>query len=153
MFLSYKQFQYLTNVTDLDLSYQYAGVSFSETATRATAQRLRRTRQHLGSYRHDLMIAMRVVNNVEREMIKAEWENWLLDENMRCKQVEVLLRELPNNTSKSKKSKPVSQQVLDAQAKERTRLDDLRQWQREYCASCKLEQDMTVNERKHSTLG
>jgi hypothetical protein len=151
---SYEQFRYLTNVTDLDFPYQYASVSFSETATRATAQRLRRTRQHLGSYRHDLMIAMRVVNNVEREMIRAEWENWLLDENMRCKQVEVLLREPPNSASKSKKNKPVvSQQVLDAEAKERTRLDGLRQWQQHYCGSCRFEQDMMLNDRKHSTFG
>lgn len=151
---SYEQFRYISNVTDLDSPYHYAGVPFSETATRATAQRLRRTRQHLGSYRHDLMIAMRVVNNVEREMIQAEWENWLLDENTRCKQVQVLLRQPPNSTSKSKRSETVeSQKVLDAQAKERTRLDGLRMWQRDYCGSCKLEQDSILKERKHLTFG
>lgn len=101
------------------------------------------------------MIAMRVVNNVEREMIRAEWENWLIDENMRCKQVEVLLREPPNGTSKSRKSKTVaSQQVLEAQEKERTRLDNLRQWQQDYCGSCKLEQDIIMyDDRKRSASG
>lgn len=99
------------------------------------------------------MIAMRVVNNVEKEMIRAEWENWLLDENTRCKQVEVLLREPPNSTSKSKKSKTVSsQQVLETPTNERSRLDGLRQWQQEYCGSCKLEQDMMENGRKHSVI-
>ncbi|KUJ20936.1 uncharacterized protein LY89DRAFT_778579 [Mollisia scopiformis] len=150
----YEQFRYISNVTDLDSPYQYAGVPFSETATRATAQRLRRTRQHLGTYRHDLMIAMRVVNNVEREMMRAEWENWLLDENTRCKQVQALLREPPNSTSKSKKGKTVeSQTVLDAQAKEKVRLDGLRIWQQDYCGSCKLEQDLILKERQHLTFG
>lgn len=154
MSLSFDQFRYISNVTDLDSPYQYAGVPFSETATRATAQRLRRTRQHLGTYRHDLMIAMRVVNSVEREMMRAEWENWLLDENTRCKQVELLLKEPPNSTSKSKRSKSVeSQQVLESQAKEKSRLDGLRRWQQDYCGSCQLEQDMIVKERKPLAFG
>ncbi len=152
--LSYEQFRYISNITDLDSPYQYAGVPFSETATRATAERLRRTRQHLGSYRHDLMIAMRVVNGVEREMMKAEWENWLLDENTRCKQVQVLLQEPTSSTSKSKKTKVVeSQLVLDNQVKEKSRLDSLRTWQKDYCGSCKLEQDMLRNGSKHLTFG
>lgn len=100
------------------------------------------------------MIAMRVVNNVEREMMQAEWENWLLGENTRCKQVQLLLREPPNSTSKSKRSKTVeSQQVLESQAKERTRLDGLRKWQQEYCGSCKLEQDMMLKEQMHLAFG
>lgn len=69
---SYAQFRDITNVTDMDASYETAGVSFSEKTTKSTAKRLRRTRQHLGSYRHDLLVAMRVVNNVEREMMRAE---------------------------------------------------------------------------------
>src|SRR5271154_7385946 len=93
MLVSYEQFMDIANATDLDYPYQMAGTSFSETATRSTARRLRRTRQHLGSYRHDLIVAMRVVNNVEREILKAEWENWLLDENTRSKQVQMMIRE------------------------------------------------------------
>lgn len=57
----------------MDASYQTAGISYTDTATRSTARRLRRTRQNLGSYRHELLVAMRVVNNVEREMIRAEY--------------------------------------------------------------------------------
>src|SRR5450756_139937 len=110
------------------MPYQTAGIDFSETATRSTAKRLRRTRQHLGSYRHDLMVAMRVVNNVEREMMRAEWENWLLDENARCKQVQMLLRENRTSASPNKKSKGTySQKILEAKERERKeKLDNLR---------------------------
>ncbi|RAL59757.1 hypothetical protein DID88_000386 [Monilinia fructigena] len=69
----YIQFMEIANVTDLDAPYEMAGTPFSKTSTKSTAKRLRRTRQNLGSYRHDLMIAMRVVNNIERNVLKAEW--------------------------------------------------------------------------------
>lgn len=133
------------------MPFQTAGISFSETATRSTAKRLRRTRQHLGSYRHDLMVAMRVVNNVEREMMKAEWENWLLDENARCKQAQVMLRETRTSASPNKKTKSTdSQKVLEAKERERKeKLNELRKWQEEYCGSCKIEQEMLLKGRKH----
>ncbi|KAG4428712.1 hypothetical protein IFR05_015804 [Cadophora sp. M221] len=135
----YDQFRNIVNVTDLDSPYQMAGALFSERATQSTARRLRRTRQHLGSYRHDLMIAIRVVNNVEREMIRAEWENWLLDENQRCRQAQVMLRK----DRMSRRAKGAgSQQVLEIRERERKgRLDELRRWQEDYCGSCRLEQD------------
>jgi hypothetical protein len=68
----YTQFSSIANVTDMDASYQTAGMSYSDKTTKSTAKRLRRTRQHLGTYRHDLLVAMRLVNNVEREMLRAE---------------------------------------------------------------------------------
>jgi hypothetical protein len=152
---SYEQFRDIANITDLDLPYQTAGTSFSETATRSTAKRLRRTRQHLGSYRHDLLVAMRVVNNVEREMMRAEWENWLLDENIRCKQVQTMLRENRTSVSPTKKVKSGNaQKIMEAKEQERKgRLDDLRRWHEEYCGSCKLEQEMLFKGRKHLSFG
>lgn len=147
---SYDQFRDIVNVTDLDSPYQTAGTLFSERTTQSTAKRLRRTRQHLGSYRHDLMIAIRVVNNVEREMIQAEWENWLLDENQRCRQVQVMLQE--DRTSKRAKDAD-SQKTLESKERERSgRLDELRSWQQEYCGSCRLEQEKLLEERKHTTF-
>jgi hypothetical protein len=152
---SFDQFRDITNITDLDSSYHTAGTSFSEAATRSTARRLRRTRQHLGSYRHDLLVAMRVVNNVEREMMRAEWENWLLDENTRCKQVQVMLREHRSNSSVNKRIKGTeSQQVIEAKERERIgKIEDLKKWHEEYCGSCKMEQDMLLKGRKHLTFG
>ncbi|MCJ1397981.1 SNF1-interacting protein [Xylographa trunciseda] len=52
-----------------------------------TARRLHRTRQHLGTYRHDLMVAMRVVNSIEKEILQAEWEDWIVGETARCSQL------------------------------------------------------------------
>ena len=101
------------------------------------------------------MVAMRVVNNVEREMLKAEWENWLLDENSRCKQVQMMLRENRGNISPSRRIKGAgSQQVMEAKERERIgKMDDLRKWQEEYCGSCKLEQERLLDGQEHVAFG
>ncbi|KAK0113136.1 SNF1-interacting protein [Cadophora gregata] len=143
----YAQFRDIANVTDLGSQYEAAGALFSRRATQSTAQRLRRARQHLGSYRHELMIAIRVVNNVEREMVKAEWENWLLNENQSCRQVQVMLQD-------DRRRKPTtqgeSQQTTGIREQER-RADELRRWQEEYCGSCRFEQEMLLQERRDFT--
>ncbi|KAH6681625.1 hypothetical protein B0J14DRAFT_469321 [Halenospora varia] len=151
----YDHFREIANITDLDSPYQNAGAMFSETSTRSTARRLRRTRQHLGTYRYDLTVAIRVVNKIETEMMKAEWENWLLDETTRCKQVQTMLQANQAGSSTSKKGKTTkAQQVMEAKARERHgNMEELRRWHGEYCSSCKLEQDMLQKGRKHLTFG
>ena len=101
------------------------------------------------------MVAMRVVNNVEREMMRAEWENWLLDENARCKQVQAMLRENSSSATPIKKQKGTgSQKGFEAQERERKeRMNTLREWQEEYCGSCKMEQEMLFKGRKHLSFG
>ena len=138
----------------MDSPYQEAGTSFSEIATQSAARKLRRTRQHLGSYRHDLVVAMRLVNNVEKEMLQAEWENWLFDENARCRQVQKILRENRGSISKKKIKGADSQQVIEAKELERSgKVDVLRKWQKDYCDVCKEEQKRLLDGRKHFTFG
>lgn len=129
-----------------------AGISFSETATKSTARRLRRTRQHLGIYRHELVVAMRIVNNVEREMIRAEWENWLLDENTRCKHVQSMLREARPIVPSKKSKGSDSQQVLATKGREAEKLEALKKWQEDYCGSCKIEQELLLESRRYDTF-
>ena len=87
--------------------------------------------------------------------MRAEWENWLLDENTRCKQVQMMLRENRTNISPSRRIKGAdSQQVMEAKERERVeKLDGLRKWQEEYCGSCKQDQDLLLQGRKHLTFG
>lgn len=65
---------------------------FFQPSTHST-RRLHRTRQNLGSHRHDLLVALRVVNRIEKEVVEAEYENWLLDETHKCSRVGGLLEE------------------------------------------------------------
>jgi hypothetical protein len=98
---------------------------------------------------------MRVVNNIEREMMRAEWENWLLDENTRCKQVQMMLLENRTNVSESGRIKGAdSQQAVEAKERERHGgVDNLRKRQDEYCSSCRREQEMLVDGRTHLAFG
>lgn len=129
--------------------YQLAELSFSEAATRSMAKRLRRERQKLGSDRHNLLVSMRMINTIEREVIRAEWENWLLDENSRCRQAGNMLREDRTTGNTGRKNRG-SQQVLNDPSQER--MDTLISWNDEYCGSCKMELDTLRKERKHLTF-
>ncbi|KAJ4304209.1 SNF1-interacting protein [Collariella sp. IMI 366227] len=91
----YTTFQTLVNstTTSLDAPYQDAispasSPSLSTSGTsQVAARRLRRVRQRMGAYRHDLLVAMRVVNKIEWEMVQGEWEAWLDGEMGRCERV------------------------------------------------------------------
>ncbi|MCJ1351474.1 MAG: SNF1-interacting protein [Icmadophila ericetorum] len=91
-----------------------------------TSRRLRRTRQHLGTYRYDLLVAMRVVNSIEQEMIQAEWEEWTRAENRRCARMRELLKSKEDN--KASVNREVSGTALGNVDRERFN---------EYCRSCR----------------
>jgi hypothetical protein len=119
---------------DLDAPLRPSSLHTAMT-TRASAHRLQRTRQRLGTYRHDLLVAMRVVNSIEKEVLQTEWERWLTTENRRCRQIEAVLKESGNNDTK----------VLmpDALA---ARGNDVREWYDDYCVSCRHEHDKLVGQ-------
>lgn len=66
-------------------------VSSHKGASKRAISRLQRTRLSLARYRHDLLVAMRVVNRVEEEVVQAEWEDWVKEEASKCKRVQGML--------------------------------------------------------------
>ncbi|KAK3368120.1 hypothetical protein B0H63DRAFT_404106 [Podospora didyma] len=141
----YDTFQAILNTTDLNAPYQDAGVAFSSASSKATARRLRRTRQRLGGYRHDLLVAMRVVNGIEVEMLQSEWENWLADENLRCEQVKVMMLAPPEEPEAAARSEDDGGQMVIGVKKEKSknqqaRREALKKWHDEYCGSCEADQ-------------
>ncbi|KAI3394071.1 hypothetical protein diail_3246 [Diaporthe ilicicola] len=147
----YDTFRQILNTTSLDSSYEEAGAVLSSSTSKATARQLRRTRQRLGSYRHDLLVAMRVVNSIEKEMIQSEWENWLADEILRCDQVKMMLSEKSGGSSGSKAAASSTGVGGDGQKVMRPidekRVEALTRWHAEYCGSCKLEKDVALAKR------
>ncbi|ERS99079.1 hypothetical protein HMPREF1624_04274 [Sporothrix schenckii ATCC 58251] len=138
--ICYSTFLSIANATDLDAPYEDAGALLSSPTSRATAQRLRRTRQKLGSYRHDLVVAMRVVNSVEREMVQSEWENWLADETQRCDQVKAMLtKRTAGERSEDKKSEDKKSEDKKTD-KTDGRMALLAHWHDDYCGSCHADQ-------------
>lgn len=99
---------------------------FGSPSTSSTARRLGAHRLRLATQRHDLLVALRLVNRVEKETIQAEWENWLLDEGVRCQRVGRILHAADSSTAGEVK---------------KSRREALRQWYDEYCESCRRERE------------
>ncbi|PCH07483.1 Hypothetical protein PENO1_011680 [Penicillium occitanis (nom. inval.)] len=86
-------------------------------------RRLQATRQRLGMYRHDLVVALRVVNRIENEVLKGEWERWLGRETQRCDRVSGILEEHTGDLN-------TNESVLSGHE------EDVKRWYDEYCSSC-----------------
>ena len=104
----------------------------STSTSRHPSQTMRRARQRLGTYRHDLLVAMRVVNSVEKELLLSEWEHWVEDENRRCRQVVGMLPQANLNVTEIEGDVDVSPE---------TDTKELRDWYDDYCASCRVERE------------
>lgn len=104
------------------------------TSRRGSAHRLQRTRQRLGTYRHDLLVAMRVVNSIEKEVLQTEWEQWVMVENRRCRQVEAMLRNAGNRTETPMPGSLVA------------RSGEVQDWYDDYCMSCRHEHEKLVTQ-------
>ncbi|KAJ2904594.1 putative PH domain-containing protein C19A8.02 [Zalerion maritima] len=128
-------FRAISSAADLDCPFEETDISLSSARSRAAARRLRHTRQKLGLYRHDLVVAMRVVNNIEREMVQSEWENWLADENVRCEQAKGLLYQEDGPEGGAARAHHTAQAGY-----EEDKFEGLKKWHREYCGSCRQEQ-------------
>ncbi|KAF4555688.1 Hypothetical protein D9617_2g056510 [Elsinoe fawcettii] len=58
---------------------------------RRAESRLHGTRKTLARYRHDLLVALRVVNRVEKEVVQSAWEDWVTEESDRCDRMKRML--------------------------------------------------------------
>ena len=98
------------------------------TSSIGTSARLHRSRDAMARYRHDLLVALRVVNRVERDIVLREWEDWVRAEAGKCARVENMLRQ--RQQISDKKAKTSKAEELDA---------ELGTEFAEYCASCRTE--------------
>ncbi|RAK99055.1 putative transcription factor SipA3 [Aspergillus ibericus CBS 121593] len=106
---------------------------FRDSMTRSAARRIQQTRERLGSYRHDLLVALRVVNSIEREVVQSEWERWLKQELRRCRQVQILLGKREGDEDVDLEVDRTGQRVFAELT------DDVQQWYETYCTSCQAE--------------
>ena len=61
------------------------------TAMTGAGARVQRSRDAMARYRHDLLVALRVVNRLERDVVVGEWEHYVRGEERKCKRVEEML--------------------------------------------------------------
>lgn len=60
---------------------------YDDDFTRLQAQKLRQTLQELGIRRNDLLVSLRMLNQIEEEVAMGEWRNWLANEVNKCELV------------------------------------------------------------------
>ncbi|KAE8144998.1 hypothetical protein BDV25DRAFT_79388 [Aspergillus avenaceus] len=107
-----------------------------DSATKSAAKRLQQTRERLAIYRHNLVVGLRVVNSIEREVLQNEWERWLRQELRRCQQIDDLIWKGYNNDGDDTQVDQKGQNIFAGLS------DDVRQWYESYCTSCSQEQEL-----------
>lgn len=125
-------FNSVMNLAETDAPHSSYGLSSLRPAQTAAVRRLQRSRQHIGTQRHELLVAMRVVNSIEREMVQAEWETWLLEESVKCKQLGAMIRQ--NSTELVAGKSDHNQKT--------TRTEQIKIWHQRYCESCNEDQQV-----------
>lgn len=141
----FSSFKEILDATDMDAPWQNAGASLTATSTKSTARRIRRTRQRLGTYRHDLVVAMRIVNSIDREMLQSEWENWLMNEKSLCDDLDGVLESGDSLSNKRQEASTEAQKVLGSMPVDRRKA--LEQWRDEHCGSCRADLETIVQNR------
>lgn len=128
---------------ELPLSLSSSGPR--DAVTKSATKRFQQTRERLGVYRHNLLVALRVVNSIEKEVIQNEWERWLRDELRRCRQVEIILG---GNAAEGDGDNWATKTQAESIFAENT--DNVKQWYDRYCSSCRLEEEkVQKNEREN----
>ncbi|EAW08196.1 putative transcription factor SipA3 [Aspergillus clavatus NRRL 1] len=125
---------YQQTVRDPGTGLSFGAPGPRDSVTKSAARRIQQTRERLAEYRHNLLVALRVVNSIEREVIQGEWERWLRQELRRCHQVEVLLGKGDKDAETDEHAGQAGQTVFAELA------DDVEQWYDKYCTSCQIEQ-------------
>jgi hypothetical protein len=113
---SYEKFAELYALDDLADSNYDTSPQYTAPIARQKASKLRTARQQLGTMRHQFLASLSAVNAVEKELVEAEWTNWLSEELYQCDRAAQLL-------SRS------SEEVLSEKAESISKI-------REYCANC-----------------
>ncbi|KAK6529177.1 SNF1-interacting protein [Arthrobotrys megalospora] len=58
----------------------------------AFPRKLELARRRLGMYRHDILVTLSLINNLEKSILMSEWEVWVWKERSRCRQARNALR-------------------------------------------------------------
>ncbi|KAI5282921.1 SNF1-interacting protein [Ascosphaera aggregata] len=120
--------------------FVFNSVTGSDIKPRIESRRLQKTRQRLGAYRHDLLIALRVVNAIERESLQASWEIWLVQENEKCQMVKRLMdqhEQKPNDDEYNRLLERAKDKLTDGHG-------SISSWYKDYCISCQREHQKLV---------
>ncbi|KAK0936852.1 SNF1-interacting protein [Friedmanniomyces endolithicus] len=114
------------------------GVLTTSTSTAdPTTARLHRTRDSLARYRHNLLVALRVVNRVEHDVVEAEYEDYVKIEARKCAEIEGMLKARKRKQNGDKRNSHEKESKGDEREADLT--TELGEAFAAYCESCQSE--------------
>lgn len=99
-FQHFKKVSFVLNYEKSSLNSQFLRDHYGDVSSLLVAQKLQNSLQEIGIRRNELLIDLKILERVEREISIGEWKNWLINENNRCDLVksEVISRIVSNYT-------------------------------------------------------
>lgn len=79
----YKSFKDVSFIMNYD-KFDNWNKEYGDESTKLVAQGLKKTFQEIGIKRHKLLVDLRMLNEMEEELGKAEWRNWIMNELGKC---------------------------------------------------------------------
>lgn len=106
-FTEFKKNSFVLNFENSSLDGFFLQRQYGDVASLLVAQKLQNTLQEIGIRRNELLIDLKILERVEREIAIGEWKNWLLNENNRCQFVkeEILAKVLAQSKKGGKDGK------------------------------------------------
>ncbi|TGZ85203.1 hypothetical protein EX30DRAFT_326197 [Ascodesmis nigricans] len=121
--LCYRKFKEQASLVDNPVDEKDEGTTGAGKPPSALTRRLRHARQTLGMRRNDLLVALRLVNSMERGMMEAEWGRWVAEERGRCDAVRDMGMVVAEGDEEASEERKQVWEVLDR-----------------YCGSCEEEE-------------
>ncbi|KAK9470660.1 uncharacterized protein V1510DRAFT_422401 [Dipodascopsis tothii] len=123
----------------------YASSTHDSSMTRKMARRVWTQREKLSVQRHQYIVAIRMLNRLEKELLRAEWTNWLDSEHARCTMLRSNRKVLAAAKTAALANGPGD--LLDGEGSNRTAAD-IEALILDYCTSC----DTEYRDGRHSLL-
>ncbi|GMM33603.1 Sip3 protein [Saccharomycopsis crataegensis] len=138
-FKEFKNDSFVLNFEKSSLQKHFLRKQYGNIASLQAAQKLQNTLQEIGVRRNELLIDLKVLEKVEKEIAIGEWKNWLLNENHQCDFVkeEIIAKVLDSQENSGK----ISEAVIFG-GDNRLDIDGILPGASEllsYCDSCKAE--------------
>lgn len=94
------------------------------------------------------MVAMRVVNNLEREVLQSEWENWLVNEKALCDNLDVLISNDGQGSGGARLDPMEVVQNNRGGSISPEHLKTLKDFGATHCGSCKADFEQIIGEQR-----
>ncbi|KAK7202564.1 hypothetical protein BZA70DRAFT_285386 [Myxozyma melibiosi] len=129
----YSKFRELSEILTPESPIELSNAVYTDSVTQDAARRIWLARQKAGIERHQHVVAIRVISRVEKELVRAEWGNWLHAQRLKCEDV------LASREGGVAQREDLISSLVGVAADYASNATEWERVVREYCASCENE--------------